>query len=70
MIISFLIDTRKFDPVLQETGEKYCKNVLDEISEKILPGMGHWNHPEMCGWYPVYAGKDLKIPIKVFSLNL
>ena len=45
----------KFDSELNETGEKDCKKLLKEVNEKILPGLGHWNHPEWCTYFPAHA---------------
>ena len=42
----------KFEGELSHSGEQNIKKLLEEVSEKIVPGMCHWSHPDNIAWFP------------------
>jgi len=41
-----------FEGELSYSGQKNIKRLLQEVSEKIIPGMCHWSHPDNIAWFP------------------
>ena len=41
-----------FSKNINEKGEHDLTVALDEIWEKIVPGMCHWSHPHNIAWFP------------------
>ena len=41
-----------FTKCLQDKGEENIESTLNEILEKIIPGMCHWSHPHNIAWFP------------------
>ena len=43
---------KSFAKRLQDKGEENIESTLNEIMEKIVPGMCHWSHPHNIAWFP------------------
>ena len=41
-----------FEQKVNDEGEKRLVNLLNEVKDKIVPGMCNWAHPDFLAWFP------------------